>query len=168
MNQQGASKSFALAPMSPAIWWFSVVLMVVAAVLIALAALGKPPGPVPALLVVAVYAWIWLGFRPQRFIVHVGALELVWPLRRQIIPRKQITGARLIDRSELRNEIGWGIRIGAGGLWGAFGWLWTQRRGLIRFYISRTDGLVWIERAGKRPLLITPERPAEFVRAMQP
>src|SRR5689334_1079208 len=168
MKQQGASKSFALAPMSPAIWWFTVVLLLVAAVLIALAVLGKPPGAVPALLAVAVYAWVWLGFRPARFIVHADALEMVWPLRREIIPRTQIAGVRLIDRPELRSEIGWGIRIGAGGLWGAFGWLWTQRRGLIRFYISRTDGLVWIERAGKRPLLITPERPAEFVRAMQP
>jgi len=33
-------------------------------------------------------------------------------------------------------------------------------------YISRTDGLVWIERRGDRPWLITPERPAAFVRAL--
>jgi hypothetical protein len=166
MNQQGASKSFALAPMSPAIWWFTLVLLLVAAVLIALAVLGKPPGEVPALLVVAVYAWVWLGFRPQRFIVHADALEVIWPLRRRTIPRKRITGVRLIHRRELRSEIGWGIRIGAGGLWGAFGSLWTKRRGVIKFYISRTDGFVWIDCGDEPSWLITPERPAVFVRAM--
>jgi len=33
-------------------------------------------------------------------------------------------------------------------------------------YVSRTDGFVWIERAGERSWLITPERPKAFVRAM--
>jgi hypothetical protein len=31
------------------------------------------------------------------------------------------------------------LRIGVGGLWGVFGWLWT-RRGLVEVYVSRTDG----------------------------
>jgi hypothetical protein len=33
-------------------------------------------------------------------------------------------------------------------------------------YVSRTDGLVWIERAGGRPWLVTPEEPEAFVRAL--
>jgi hypothetical protein len=33
-------------------------------------------------------------------------------------------------------------------------------------YISRTDSFVWIERAGGRPWLLTPEEPQEFVRAL--
>jgi hypothetical protein len=33
-------------------------------------------------------------------------------------------------------------------------------------HISRTDGLVWIERRSDRPWLITPERPDTFVRAL--
>lgn len=37
-------------------------------------------------------------------------------------------------------------------------WVWLG-------YISRTDGLVWIEQVSGRPWLITPERPEEFVRA---
>jgi hypothetical protein len=33
-------------------------------------------------------------------------------------------------------------------------------------YVSRADGLVWIEQGTSRPWLITPERPDEFVRAL--
>jgi hypothetical protein len=51
-------------------------------------------------------------------------------------------------------------------LWGGFGWLWTQRRGIVQMYISRTDGLVWIERISDRPWLITPDEPENFVRAL--
>jgi hypothetical protein len=58
------------------------------------------------------------------------------------------------------------MRVGAGGLWGGFGWLWTQRRGIVQMYISRTDGFVWIERIGDRPWLITPDEPEKFVRAL--
>jgi hypothetical protein len=56
--------------------------------------------------------------------------------------------------------------VGAGGLWGGFGWLWTERRGIAQMYVSRTEGLVWIERRGGRPWLITPEEPEAFVRAL--
>jgi hypothetical protein len=79
---------------------------------------------------------------------------------------KDIAEVRLIDKRALYSEIGWGMRVGAGGLWGGFGWLWTQRRGIVQMYISRTDGFVWIERVGDRSWLITPAQPAAFVRAL--
>lgn len=70
--------------------------------------------------------------------------------------------------AELKHNVGWCARVGAGGLWGGFGWLWTQRRGILQMYISRTDDLVWIERGTERSWLITPERPAEFIRDLSP
>ena len=89
-----------------------------------------------------------------------------WPLRRQEIPRGDIEAVRIIDRQTLRRETGWGMRVGAGGLFGAFGYLWTTRRGLVRMFVSRTDRFVWIERTLERPWLITPEQPDAFVRAL--
>ena len=89
-----------------------------------------------------------------------------WPLKRGRIPRDDIVGVRILKQGELRREIGWGVRVGAGGLWGGFGWLWTSRRGIVQMYISRTDQFVWIERKNGRPWLITPEEPAAFVRAV--
>lgn len=119
-----------------------------------------------ALILVATYAWIWLRFRPSEFIVRGGALEVRWPLKRRMIVVEDISDVRVIDREQLKREIGWGVRVGAGGLWGGFGWLWTKRRGVVRMYVSRTNDFVWIERAGKRPWLITPARPEEFARAL--
>jgi hypothetical protein len=74
---------------------------------------------------------------------------------------------RLVGSQEVSAETGWCVRIGAGGLWGAFGWLWTSRRGIVQMYISRTDGFVWIECPQARPWLITPEQPEAFVRALE-
>ena len=71
-----------------------------------------------------------------------------------------------MTRADLRQEIGWGMRIGAGGLWGGFGWLWTARRGVVWMYISRLDRFVWVEQANERPLLITPDRDEAFVLAL--
>jgi hypothetical protein len=91
---------------------------------------------------------------------------VIWPLKRCEIPRQDISSVRLLDGEALRREIGWGMRIGAGGLWGGFGWLWTKRRGIVQMYISRTDRFVWIERDGGRPWVVTPEQPETFIRTL--
>jgi len=164
MNDQASAKSFRLAPMSPLILMLTLIFLALAPVFLLRAAFGDHQLWAVALLLFAIDAWIWLRFRPSRFIVQPGGIEVIWPLKCRHIPRESITSARVIDRPALKKEIGWGLRVGAGGVWGGFGWLWTGRRGIVQMYISRMDGYVWIERAGARPWLITPEQPEEFVR----
>lgn len=158
--------SFRLAPMSPLILGLTIGLLALPVLLLGSAVFAKSLSSGPGLLVAVLYAWVWLRFRPTRFVVRPGALEIVWPLKHRSIPRGEISEVRLIDARELRREVGLGMRVGAGGLWGGFGWLWTRRRGIVQMYISRTDRFVWIERPGARPWLITPERPEDFVRAL--
>ena len=158
--------SFRLAPMSPMIRGLTLVLLLLPLVFFSTALIGTSILVGPAVLLLALYFWVWLRFRPTMFVVHRHMLEIIWPLKRRQIERVTIVGVRIIDRKELQREIGWGLRVGVGGLWGAFGWLWTQRRGIVQMYISRTDGLVWIERAQGRPWLLTPERPEDFVRTL--
>ena len=162
-----AETSFRLAPMSRSIFGLTVFLWALPLVFFAGAALGMRVLVIPAILFVAIYAWVWLRFRPSRFIVRRDAICVIWPAKRREIPRAEMSAVRIVDRHELRRDCGWCLRVGAGGLWGGFGWLWTERRGIVQMYISRTDGLVWIERAGARPWLITPEEPEAFVRACQ-
>jgi len=121
---------------------------------------------VPTAFVVATYVWIWTRFRPTKFVVSPDGVEVVWPLKRRMIPPGSISGAKVIDSKEMRSRVGWGMRVGAGGLWGGFGWLWTSRRGIVQMYISRLDQFVWIETTDDRPWLITPERPEIFVHAL--
>ena len=157
---------FRLARMSPLIRALTILFLALPLALLGAVLLGTHQLAVPALLVVIIHSWVWLRFRPNAFVVHPRALEIVWPLKRREMRRDDITDVRIIGRQTLRKEIGWGIRIGAGGLWGAFGWLWTKKRGIVQMYVSRTDRFVWIEHAGGRPWLITPEKPEEFVYAL--
>jgi hypothetical protein len=120
----------------------------------------------PLVFLIPVYAWVWLRFRPMLFVVLPDTLEVIWPLKRRVLQRGSISQVRLIEGRALRAETGWCIRVGAGGLWGGFGWLWTQRRGIVQMYVSRTDRFVWIERTNDRPWLITPDQPEAFVHAL--
>jgi hypothetical protein len=165
-NDDTMEKTFRLARMSPLIRALTIGLLLLPLLFILTAAFGNRVAAVPVLFLGTIYAWVWLRFRPIRFVVRPDALEVIWPLKRRRISRENITSVRLIGRQELRKEIGWGMRVGAGGLWGGFGWLWTKRRGIVQMYISRTDRFVWIDRAGDRPWLITPESPEDFVRTL--
>jgi Bacterial PH domain len=171
MTTDGASRvtsddarTFRIAPMSNIIRALTVLLLVIPVGLAIGAAAGVRVLLIPLALIVAIYAWVWLRFRPGAFVIHPGFVEIAWPLKRRTIPRSSIVSCRIVDAPDLKREVGWGARVGAGGVWGGFGWLWTQRRGIVQMYVSRTDGFVWIERGSERPWLITPERPEEFVR----
>jgi hypothetical protein len=143
-------------------------LMLLPVIFILSARFTRPVLLVPGLLLVAIYAWIWLWFRPTRFEVHADRLDIAWPLRRVSIPRADIVSARVIDADAFKREIGWGLRVGAGGLWGGFGWLCTKHRGKVRMYVSRTDRFVWIERRGDIPWLLTPDEMDAFVASLKP
>ena len=164
--KQLSGSVFPLAPMCALIWMLTVGLLLLPVLFFATVVFGRSPLAIPGLLIVATYGWIWLRMRPTRFVVSPDALEVVWPLKRRRIPRSDIASARLIDNEGVRREVGWGMRVGAGGLWGGFGWLWTRRRGIVEMYISRTNGFVWIEPVRGRPWLVTPADPDGFVRAL--
>ena len=158
--------SFRLAPMSSMIRGLTLILLAIPLAFFAAALVGTSRLVGPAVLVVVIYSWVWLRFRPTVFVVRQDVLEVIWPFKRRQIERVNIAGVRTIDNMELRREVGWCVRMGAGGLWGGFGWLWTQRRGIVQMYLSRTNDLVWIEFTNGRPWLITPEHPEAFVRAL--
>lgn len=124
-------ETFPIAPMSRGIAILSAILLAIPAGLLIAVLSG-----VYALMglfvpIVFIYGWVWLLFRPTTFIIHPDTLEIVWPLKRRHIERASITNVRKIDVMELKQDTGWSIRVGAGGLWGGFGWLWTQRRGIV-------------------------------------
>jgi hypothetical protein len=152
--------------MSALIRTLTYVLLALPLLLFVAGKLGQNALSLTGLFLVAVYAWVWLRFRPGRFVVHPQILEVIWPMKRRQLARASITGVQLIGRHELREKIGLAMRIGAGGLWGGFGWLWTTRQGIIQMYISCTDNLVWIESVDERPWLISPEEPEAFIEAL--
>src|SRR5262249_21023833 len=115
--------------------------------------------------IVLVYASVWFLWRPTRFEIDRDTLRIVWPMRTRSIPRRTIATARLLAGDGFRREYGYGMRIGAGGLWGGFGLLKT-RTTTFSMWISRIDGLVLVTLRDARPLLVTPDDPARFVAAL--
>ena len=114
----------------------------------------------------SLYASVWLFWRPTAFEVDRSGLRIVWPLRARTIPAREVAEAVVLSREAFRREFGWGMRIGAGGLWGGFGWLYTSK-GLLGLYVSRTDRFVLVRLRTGRPLLVTPEGDERFVAALR-
>lgn len=137
-------------------------------------ALGPPGTPVVVfgltggigLLVLALLVGIALYARPRELVLAPEGLRLVWPVRQRLIPWREIVGVELIDRAAFRARFGLGMRIGAGGFLGGFGWLKTERQ-TFDFYVSRVDRFAIVQVRTGHPLLITPERLDEFARAVQ-
>ena len=148
-----------LAPMSAVIWVLTVALLAIPVVLAGVGLL------LVGLALAVLYLWVWLWMRPRHFAVDEDAIVIAWPLRSRRIERTGLRSARIITAKEFRREHGFAVRIGVGGLWGGFGLLWTRPK-TYEMYVSRTDGLVILERDSARPLLITPERPEEFIRSV--
>src|SRR5207248_73589 len=121
---------------------------------LAIAVLGNRWLLGPAAFLVAVYVWIWLWFRPTRFIVHPRVLEIVWPVRRRTIPREDVVAVRLLDKHELRREVGWAMRGGAGRVF--FG-----RCAIVRLRRAAAAAFLMLRRAAARwlPVAIRPCTP---------
>ena len=122
---------------------------------------------VTALFLLALYAAVWLWFRPSQFTLTDESLDIQFPLRRRRFPTANFIDVRAMDSKAFRAEVGWAVRVGVGGLWGGFGWLLTQQRGLVEFYISRMDGFVYIDLRDGSPLLLTPANPQQFVETLK-
>lgn len=147
--------TFDLAPMSPTIRWLTILLCLLPPAFAFAALAGARALWLPASLLLLLYAVVWLCARPRRFEAAAGSLDVVFPTWRRSV--NDVEGARLVTTRELTDRYGWMLRVGVGGLWGGFGWLWTSRGGWIEFYISRTDGFVLVERRQGRPVLVTPD-----------
>jgi hypothetical protein len=160
---------FQLAEMSLSIRLFTVALLVLPVGMAGAALIG---GGEPKLLCVAaplagIYLLSWLWFRPSHFELGVDALRVVWPIRRREVPFANVETAEIVGARELRDEHGWLLRIGVGGLWGGFGRLWSSKGRHLDFYVSRTSPLVLVRLRRGRSLLITPEQPERFVEMLR-
>jgi hypothetical protein len=112
---------------------------------------------------------VWLAMRPSWFAVDSGHLVIRWPLRERRIPLRDIEEARVVrGTGALLEEVRPGFRVGAGGLFGTFGMLWTRKHGLATVYLTRTDEALFIARRTGRAMLFSPvdaERLAAILQA---
>jgi len=127
----------------------------------------QPPLALVAGLLALLYLGVYLYMRPTRFEITPRDLILRWPIRQETIARSEVVAANVLSSAEARARLGLAMRVGVGGLWGGFGLLVTRRAGTVRMYLSRTQPLVLVEFRNRRPLLISPIEPDEFVLALR-
>jgi hypothetical protein len=173
-----ATRSFRLAPMDGLNLGLTVVvgLMVLPIPFVLLLvptvlAGGAPPGillmlscitlPI-AVLIVGIFVGIPVYARPLRFVLSPRGVIVIWPVRQRLIPWSTITAVERLSRAELRARYGRGMRVGAGGFLGGFGWYVTPSC-TFHFYVSRIDYSVIVHIRGDKPWMITPEAPEELV-----
>jgi len=111
-------------------------------------------------------AGIWLLLRPSGFVIDDHALVVRWPLRSMTVPRSSIRAVRVLYPGAMQRELGFSARVGFGGLFGSFGFIYTQRQGWVLAFVTSMSAWVLIERTDGRTLLLSPERPDELARAL--
>ncbi len=162
------SRSFKLAPMSPLIKGFTIALWLLPLFFGILTLVSRESILlIIFIILITLYGAVWLWCRPTRFVVSDNYIEIVFPGWRRLIPMQDVSGIRIINKDTFGQEFGWAVRIGVGGLWGGFGWLWTNRGGFLEFYISQLDEFVLISRLKGKSLLITPVNPSQLVETVE-
>lgn len=157
--------SHAIAPMSKSFLVMTGMLLLLPFVM--LATVGRVPEPAAYVMygaiafMVLLYALVWLWWRPSRFELGQDALVIHWPLRQRAFPYRELSYAELTSFDRIHQQHGQGLRVGAGGLFGAFGRYVTKKTTLL-MYVTRMDRLVLVAGAEK-PLIISPADPEDFV-----
>jgi len=157
------NKSYPLAPMSTSILVLTLALWLLPFSFLMYVMMGGTPVVwYITFFLFVLYGTVWLFCRPKGFEISGDALAIAFPAWTRKIPLRTIQGVSELGAADFKKRYGWAMRIGVGGLWGGFGWLWTSRGGYVEFYVSRTDGLVMIERADGNNILITPSFQDQF------
>lgn len=109
---------------------------------------------------------VWIWSRPTAFAIRGSELEIIWPARRRSLPLRGLESVEIVQRRQFRDRYGRAFRVGAGGLWGAFGSAITKSE-RFHLYVSRTDRFVLLRPAGIKPWVLTPAHAEQFVEAVK-
>lgn len=161
---------FKIARMSPLILGLTIVLLFLPVLFLGIGIFGAGPARaillVTGVLIVLLYLGIWVYGRPSSYRVTPAELMIIWPIRSRPVPRHDVASARVMTLKDFRTEYGNTVRIGAGGLFGTFGWLWSWRSGRLDVYVTNLGPWVVVERRSGRPLVLSPEDPDGFAAAL--
>lgn len=103
------------------------------------------------------------GLRPVRYTVTPEHLVIHRPLKDVKIERSMIESVTVIDKS----DIAWTMRIfGSGGLFGYFGRFRNKKIGIMTWYATRKDSAIWVRTINNKNIILTPDKPNQFVSAI--
>jgi Bacterial PH domain len=110
---------------------------------------------IPILIFVIVYF-----LRPNNYSVSPDKLLIHRMLGDIEIDRNNIQSVQEIDESQIKNSI---RTFGVGGFFGNFGRFWNSKLGNMTWYVTRKNNFVLVETKDQKKIILTPDKPAEFV-----
>jgi hypothetical protein len=102
--------------------------------------------------------------RPNNYSVSSDKLLIHRALSNVEISRNDIYSVREIDESEVKNSV---RTFGVGGFFGNFGKFWNGKLGSMTWYVTRKNNFVLVETKDQKKIILTPDKPEEFVASFQ-
>jgi hypothetical protein len=116
-----------------------------------------------SLCLLGAYIDIFL-FRPVSYEINDDFLIIHRLVNDVSIPRQCLNKVEIVDTEKLKHAKG---TFKVRGLFGYFGKFANQQLGTFTMYATRKNKTVLIETTDHRKVILTPDRPAKFVRQLQ-
>jgi len=124
---------------------------------------GKMVSGLVSLFLLGAYIETYL-FRPVSYEVNDDFLIIHRPLNDVSISRQSLNKVELVDKEKLKHAKGTFKIVGFFGYFGKFA---NQQLGSFTMYATRKNKTVLIETTDNRKVVLTPDRPAKFVKQLQ-
>jgi Ca2+/Na+ antiporter len=112
-----------------------------------------------AFLPVILFFVVYL-FRPNNYSASSDKLLIHRMIKDVEIDRNNIQSVQEIDESQVKNSL---RTFGVGGFFGSFGKFWNGTLGKMTWYVTRKNNLVLVETKDQKKIILTPDKPEEFV-----
>ena len=113
----------------------------------------------PIIIFIIVYL-----LRPNNYSVSTDKLLIHRILYDVEIDRNNIQSVQEIDVSKVKNSL---RTFGVGGFFGSFGKFWNPTLGSMTWYVTRKNNFVLVETKNHKKIILTPDKPVEFVASFQ-
>jgi len=102
--------------------------------------------------------------RPNNYSVSADKLLIHRMINNIEINRNNIQSVQEIDESQVKNSL---RTFGVGGFFGSFGKFWNSTLGNMTWYVTRKNNFVLVETKDQKKIILTPDKPEEFVASFQ-
>jgi hypothetical protein len=113
----------------------------------------------PIIITIIVYL-----FRPNNYSISPDKLLIHRMLGDVEIDRDNIQSVQEIDESQVKDSL---RTFGVGGFFGNFGTFWNNKLGKMTWYVTRKNNFVLVETKDQKKIILTPDKPEEFVASFQ-
>ena len=118
-----------------------------------------PLALIPVISTVVVYL-----LRPNNYSISSDKLLIHRMINNVEINRNNIQSVQEIDESQVKNSL---RTFGVGGFFGNFGTFWNGKLGKMTWYVTRKNNFVLVETKDQKKIILTPDKPEEFVASFQ-